>query len=143
MILSPGIYHCLSVWQPYAWALFNGKPIENRRWPIRYRGRLLIHASKFTREVEDIRRLIQTDMHVQVPPISQLAFGAILGVVEIYDCKWSSVPSACGWGVPNAYHWHLRNQTLLDSPIPYRGAQGIFTVRIGDAPLDDQQTALL
>ena len=132
MILSPGTYHCLSIWQPWSWAIFNAqKCIENRNWPVNYRGKLLIHASKQTREVEEVRRLLATDMQIKVPPIEQLAFGAILGVVDLWACKWSNVASPCGWGAPGCYHWHLRDQRLLDSPIPYRGAQGIFKVTIG------------
>lgn len=30
----------LSVQQPWAWAIFNGKPVENRTWPTGYRGQL-------------------------------------------------------------------------------------------------------
>jgi hypothetical protein len=135
MTLAPGLYHCLSVWQPWAWAIFHGKGIENRGWLLRYRGKLLIHASKQTRDVAEVSRLIAVDFKLAVP-YDDLAFGAILGLVEVHDCKWSSVASACGWGVPNAFHWHLRNQTLLDTPLPWRGAQGIFTVKIpaNDAP---------
>ena len=144
MKLLPGTYHCLSVYQPWSWAIFNAKKgIENRMWPVRYRGKLLIHASKTTRDVEGVRKLLSTDMHIEVPPIEQLAFGAILGLVEIYGCTWSSVKSPCGWGAPDCYHWHLRNQMLLDTPIPYKGAQGIFKVVIGDAPPQDQQSTFL
>ena len=36
---------CLSIRQPYAWLIVNGfKPVENRTWPTRFRGRILIHA---------------------------------------------------------------------------------------------------
>ena len=37
----------LSIRQPWAWLILNaGKDIENREWPTRFRGRVLIHASK-------------------------------------------------------------------------------------------------
>ena len=37
----------LSIRQPWAWMiLYAGKDIENREWPTRFRGRVLIHASK-------------------------------------------------------------------------------------------------
>lgn len=36
---------CLSVRQPFAWAIVHGyKPLENRTWATGFRGRLLIHA---------------------------------------------------------------------------------------------------
>lgn len=35
----------LSIRQPYAWLIVNGfKDIENRDWPTKFRGRVLIHA---------------------------------------------------------------------------------------------------
>jgi hypothetical protein len=47
---------CLSVRQPWAWAILNGKDIENRDWSTTRRGRFLLHASKTcTRdEYEDV-----------------------------------------------------------------------------------------
>lgn len=37
----------LSIRQPWAWMILHaGKDIENREWPTRFRGRVLIHASK-------------------------------------------------------------------------------------------------
>ena len=37
----------LSVRQPWAWAIIHaGKDIENRSWATKFRGRVLIHASK-------------------------------------------------------------------------------------------------
>lgn len=41
------VYPVISVQQPWAWAIVNGfKPIENRSWPTRFRGPLLVHAGK-------------------------------------------------------------------------------------------------
>src|SRR5215472_1457845 len=37
----------LSVRQPWAWLIVNGyKPVENRNWLTKFRGRLLIHAGQ-------------------------------------------------------------------------------------------------
>lgn len=37
----------LSIRQPWAWLIVNGfKDIENRSWDTKYRGLVLIHASK-------------------------------------------------------------------------------------------------
>ena len=36
----------LSIRQPWAWLILNGgKDIENRSWPTKVRGRVLVHAS--------------------------------------------------------------------------------------------------
>ena len=38
---------CLSIQQPWAWAVVNGwKPIENRTWHTNYHGPLLIHTGQ-------------------------------------------------------------------------------------------------
>jgi hypothetical protein len=142
MTLSPGRYHCLSVWQPWAWAIFHGKPIENRNWPTPYRGRLLIHSAKNTSEVEEVLRLLQFEFKL-IPPPGSLIYGCILGFVELHACTWSSTRSTCGWGAPGCYHWHLRNPVLLDSPIPYRGLQRIFPIQIGEAPAEPIQRSLI
>ncbi len=130
MTLSPGTYHCLTVYQPWAWAIFHGKPIENRIWHTRYRGKLLIHATKTTNDVERLSNLIKVEQQIEIPPIEQLAFGKIIGQVELADCKYSTTKSPCGWGVAGAYHWHLRNPVLLDAPVAYRGQQALFRVHI-------------
>ena len=45
----------LSIRQPWAWLIVNGfKDIENRTWPTKFRGRVLVHASKgMTRDEYD------------------------------------------------------------------------------------------
>ena len=131
--LPPGTYKCLSVWQPWAWAIFHGKGIENRNWPTRYRGPLLIHASK-TKEGLDHLETLSENFKLYVLP-NDLVFGAILGMVELYDCQYSLNPSRCGWGEYDSHHWKLRNQVLLDQPIPFQGKQGLFTVHIPIEPV--------
>lgn len=38
---------CISIKQPWAWLIVNRyKPVENRKWKTKYRGPILIHASK-------------------------------------------------------------------------------------------------
>lgn len=47
---------CLSLCQPWAWAVASGfKVIENRSQPVNIRGRILIHASSATREMDGAR----------------------------------------------------------------------------------------
>ena len=49
----------LSVRQPWAWAIiYAGKDVENRTWPTRYRGFVIVHASQRVDDVssEDIER---------------------------------------------------------------------------------------
>lgn len=88
----------LTIQQPWAWAIFNGKNIENRSQLWSHRGLLAIHAGS---------RLADSAMHdprilgaVAGSPIDSrcrfwslqgdlephLVYGAIIGVVEVVDC---------------------------------------------------------
>ena len=43
----------LSIRQPWAWLIVNGyKDIENRDWPTKFRGRMLVHAPRRVAAVE-------------------------------------------------------------------------------------------
>jgi len=67
---------CLTIVQPYAELIASGaKRVENRTWPTRYRGPLLIHAGK------NRTRLDEYDTG-SVP----LAFGAVIARVNLIDC---------------------------------------------------------
>lgn len=80
----------LSVRQPWAWLIVNGyKNIENRTWPTRVRGRILIHASKgMTRADYEacILFIMSQGMDVPVPPMIALERGGIVGETTILDC---------------------------------------------------------
>jgi hypothetical protein len=105
----------LTVRQPWAWAIIHGgKNVENRSWPTKHRGPLLIHAgSAFEPDA------YQT---VQPPPALELVHGAIIGVVELVDC----VPdSDSEWAVIHQWHWCLRNPQPFDQAVPCPGKLGV------------------
>ena len=119
----------LSIHQPWAWAiLHSGKTVENRTWPTRYHGPLLIHASK-TRSSYD--REAQLDWEklygVALPPWEELVIGALLGVVELVDCLPASRVDQSPW-VEGPACWVLRNPLAFTKPISLRGMQGLFDV---------------
>src|SRR5262245_11201284 len=73
----------LSVHQPFAWLIVNGaKTVENRSWVTHYRGPLLIHASKTTVEFHNKDWF---GLFPNLPPRDQLAFGAIVGMIDVVD----------------------------------------------------------
>lgn len=122
----------LSIRQPWAWLIVNGhKDIENRTWPTRFRGRVLIHAGKtMTRDEYDDG--LATAMHVGYraffPTREQLERGGIVGVATIVDCL---PPGA------DASQWHARDQfgfRMADAkPLPFvecKGALGFFDVPV-------------
>lgn len=111
----------LSIRQPWAWLIINaGKDIENRSWPTRFRGRVLIHASKgMTRqEYEDAMNWIvfQLPLDFHEPQMDELQRGGIIGETEIVDCVTRSTSP---WFV-GEYGFVMRNT----KPLPFRACKG-------------------
>ena len=119
----------LSVRQPWAWLIVNGwKNIENREWPTRFRGRVLIHASRgMTRDEYDscitFVAGFAPSLWPQIPCVAELERGGIIGETTILDCvTYHDSDWFCG-----SYGF-----VLADShPLPFRplkGALGFFEV---------------
>ena len=119
----------LTICQPYAELIMRGeKPIENRTWPTRYRGPLLIHAGKSREWMDD-------DDYSLYP---NLAFGALVGAANLVACLSLQYPSdPYNW--PEQWkhladHEHangpfcfvLENIRRFEVPIKCRGAQGLW-----------------
>jgi hypothetical protein len=117
----------ISIRQPWAWLIINaGKDIENRCWPTKLRGRVLVHAAKgMTRdEYEDVDDFI-AGSGILLPPASTLERGGIIGSVEIVDCV---AESKSPWFF-GPYGFVLRNpQPMPFSPL--RGQLGFFDVEV-------------
>lgn len=115
----------LSIRQPWAWLIVNGyKPIENRSWPTRYRGELLIHAAKgMTRaEYEDARDLAE-HLGITIPQPAALERGGIVGQVTMSGCVDDS-PSPWFFG---RHGFQLENAKPLPFQ-PCKGQLGFFDV---------------
>lgn len=83
----------LSIRQPWAWLVINRhKPIENRTWTTKYRGRVYIHASKgmTADEYQDAANFAMNLAGIVVPEFHELERGGIIGSVEIVDCVTES-----------------------------------------------------
>jgi hypothetical protein len=82
----------LSVRQPWAWLIVNGwKNIENRDWPTKVRGRVLIHASAGLTRDELWSALLFVDgwapeLAAKMPRFEDYKRGGIVGAVTILDC---------------------------------------------------------
>lgn len=75
MIIPPNT-PAISIRQPYCHhILFDGKGVENRSWPTKFRGLVLIHASR-TVDTGD-RDLVRA---------KAMPLGGIVGVMTITDC---------------------------------------------------------
>ncbi len=114
--------NALSIKQPWAWACFHGKPVENRSWSTRHRGRLFIHASKSFdhsgyRWLQDNAHLLNTEL----PDKETFKRGGIIGYVDLVDCvKDHKSPWFFG-----RYGFVFENPQKMNFA-PARGELGIF-----------------
>ena len=134
---------CLSIRQPWASLILKaGKDIENRDWPTKRRGRVLIHAAKGMTRAEHADALAfavdsitdaaerRNDLAAKLVTLRQLGFafddlqrGGIVGSVEVVDCvEHSDSP----WFV-GRYGFVLRDPRPMPF-VPWKGALGFFGV---------------
>src|SRR6266446_7969524 len=114
----------LSIRQPWASLIVSGaKDVENRTWPTRYRGPVLVHASRRADDVTsgDIER--RFGMHS--PP--ELPLGGIVGMTNIVDCV---KPHASRWYASSHWAFVLANSR----PLPFVKWKGALLLR--DAPAE-------
>ena len=124
---------CLSVRQPWAWAIVHGhKPVENRTWTAEFRGRLLIHAGLTWDKAgrEDFARLRIAFPEINWP--AQYELGGIVGEVVMTDCIGSltgprPVPGLDMRWWTGPYGFVLKDAKPLPFA-PFRGLQGFFAV---------------
>lgn len=110
----------LTIRQPWAWAIVTGlKSIENRSWPTRYRGLLLVHAGRQPWSGA-------YDMP-ECPALKSLPYGAIVGGVDVVDCV--PVEQVAGDRFASGpWCWKLANAWLIEKPVPMLGKLGMFDV---------------
>lgn len=115
----------LSLMEPMAWAIFHGKDVENRTWPTKFRGRVMIHASqKFDWGHYNWISANENRLGCRLPSYkSDFVFGAIIGEVDIVDCIRGH---GSRWADPSQYNFVLANAKRYDRPIPCRGQLGFF-----------------
>ncbi len=117
------IERCLSVRQPWAWAICVGeKTVENRTWSTDYRGTIAIHASSSKQDVNALPcGSKDADVGAKV-----FTYGAIIGVADLVGCGplteelWKN-PWADG-----PYCWKLENARRIRRPIAMKGKLNLF-----------------
>lgn len=121
--------YALTVRQPWAWAIANGKDVENRTWRTKHRGLLAIHAAArldYETAFAAVARLHSGDL----PPRwwrepGVLPTSAIVAVVDLHDIVRDSTSR---WAMPGQWHWLLRDVRPLAEPVPCVGARGVWEV---------------
>lgn len=141
----------ISIRQPWAWLILRPcltdpisraaaiaageiKLIENRDWPTKVRGRVLVHAAKGMThaEYESVKDFLQMlrekGIYIALPEFSDFDRGGIVGSVEIVDCVSAS---ASPWFF-GKFGFVLRDSQPMPF-IPMNGRLGFFEVDGVDA----------
>lgn len=140
----------LTICQPYAHLIClpddddRAKRVENRTWPTSYRGPLLIHAGK-SREWLELNDSGDRDELYDLA-LADMQFGFIIGIADLRDCVEKFVlegnaprrfqeSSRRRWPwlemhehAEGPWCWVLQEVRRFETPIPYKGAQGLFNV---------------
>jgi hypothetical protein len=101
------------------------KPIENRSWPTKVRGRVAIHAAQRAEDKGFFDFVREKGLGAQVAldmaTARSLPLSAVIGLVDIIDC----VTSSSSLWFEGPFGFVLVNPRPL-RPIPCRGALQIF-----------------
>lgn len=104
------------------------KRVENRSWPTAHRGPLAIHAAKLADRL-DAGTLAELELRgIAIPPADTLAYGAIIGIVNVVDCvAFEDLPPALADDpfASGPFCWILADARIL-TPIPCRGQLGLW-----------------
>jgi len=127
----------LSIRQPWAWLIMHaGKDIENRDWPTRFRGRVLVHASKgMTHEEWEDAWIFAHGSGASSKALEAgitrdtIERGGIVGSVEIVDCVTNSDSR---W-FAGRFGFVLRNPKPLPFK-PWKGSLGFFDIPDSEVP---------
>lgn len=115
---------CLSVRQPYAWLITWGiKPVENRTWATKFRGRVLIHAG-VTYPKRDHADDFEDWEDRGYPRDRESMIGGIVGEAVIVDCV-KDHPSEFFFG---PYGFVLEQAKAYKKLMPLAGRLGFFGV---------------
>jgi len=131
----------LSLWQPWAF-LWSHSPkcYETRHWYFSYRGELVVHAAK--RWTSEERLYCEQPVFAEALKrygcfVDKMPLGCALGIVNIVDCvkitesfinEISEEEYAFGNYTPGRYAIIADTFKPFATPIPMKGAQGLFDV---------------
>lgn len=112
--------YALTLIQPWGTLIVcHGKDVENRSWPIRHRGPLLIHAGK---KVDEAGFAMARDLGIVLP--DEIPASGIIGQVDVVGCVRDSDSR---WAASGQWHWLLANARPLPFE-PMSGQRGLFRV---------------
>lgn len=111
--IERGEIKALSIKQPYPHHIFyDGKDVENRDWPTRGRGWIIVHAG-----------VSKSELEMDDPKEAAMPRGGVVGMARIVDCV-QQMDSKWFFG---KYGFVLKDAFPLPL-IPCRGALGFFSL---------------
>lgn len=125
----------ISIRQPWAWMIVEGyKDVENREWFTKFRGDILIHASKGCTKQEyanavDFVKSFAPDIAARIPALDALNKGGLVGMARITGCVSDSKSP---WFV-GKFGFTLENRYPLPFR-PMRGMLGLFNINESGLP---------
>ena len=125
MIQSAPLY-ALSVWQPWAWLLFNGMDVLSRSYPLPWRmngRRVVIHACRrgSFRDWEEGKRIAEK-CGITLPVPGDLVYGAGLGTVVFSGC----VDCSPSYWFRGPYGWTITDPQAWLEPVKADGNLGFW-----------------
>lgn len=119
------ITRCLSVRQPFAWAIVaNVKHTENRTWSTDYRGTIAIHASTSNQAINAYRKETGNPFF----NLDTFPLGAIIGLADIVDVALYGRPHEQDGSAFGPVCWTMANGRFLSKPIPLKGKLNLFSL---------------
>ncbi|MCO4257368.1 ASCH domain-containing protein [Pseudarthrobacter cellobiosi] len=127
----------LTVKQPWARAIiFDGKDVENRSKPTKYRGQLHIHAG-----LAWDKAAVAFIARITGRAYMATLHGSVIGTVDVVgchhadDCWTGSIDKSdnvheehcSSWGMEGHYHWELANPQPVE-PFAAKGKLGIWNL---------------
>lgn len=140
--MSEKTYTCLWLYQPWALlAALGEKQYETRHWNVKYRGPLVIGASK--RWTHEERYFMTQPYYAQALARhgyneSNIPLGCALALVDlkaIYRTEdmrhdISAQERAFGNFADGRFAWRFENVRMFAEPIPMSGKQGLFQAKL-------------
>ncbi len=118
----------LTIDRPWSAAIIHGiKTIENRSYPINYRGPLAIHVSKRLIPLHFPPKKLRKHL-LPLAPIGDLPRGVIIGIVDLVDCQLYRPEYHIDIFATGPWCWILKNPRKFIEPIPCQGKQGLWNV---------------
>jgi hypothetical protein len=117
---------CLTVFQPWAWAVVHGhlNSLGRCRQTL-HRGLLVIHAARSRELLADAGRTLPSGE--PVPGAGELVFGALIGCVQLVECFPNSrMPWLHARPAHGPWRWHLDAPLVLAKPIPCMGGSHVW-----------------